>query len=286
MIKVDQFESVFRSSVREIFVYEKIEYKTILIVSDLSGIPLAALLENIQKFMTVIGKDSSVTFETVSGPEFDTTEDLLNLAEKKQPDLIVTYRNLKTRAWRFPHSLGEHLDVLLQKTATPVLVLPHPDAGYAKEGAMEKTGVVMAVTDHMAKDQKLVNHAARFTAPDGKLFLTHIENLGVFEKYMDAISKIHTIETEDAKERIGRQLLKDPKEYIESCRAELMKNELPFSVSAIVEFGTHLSEYKKHIEDHDIDLLVMNTKDEDQLAMHGLAYPLAVELRSIPLLML
>jgi hypothetical protein len=30
----------------------------------------------------------------------------------------------------------------------------------------------------------------------------------------------------------------------------------------------------------------MNTKDEDQLAMHGLAYPLAVELRDIPLLML
>jgi hypothetical protein len=30
----------------------------------------------------------------------------------------------------------------------------------------------------------------------------------------------------------------------------------------------------------------MNTKDEDQLAMHGLAYPLAIELRTIPLLML
>jgi len=30
----------------------------------------------------------------------------------------------------------------------------------------------------------------------------------------------------------------------------------------------------------------LNTKDEDQLAMHGLAYPLAVELRQIPLLML
>jgi len=30
----------------------------------------------------------------------------------------------------------------------------------------------------------------------------------------------------------------------------------------------------------------MNTKDEDQLAMHGLAYPLAIEVRSIPLLLL
>lgn len=30
----------------------------------------------------------------------------------------------------------------------------------------------------------------------------------------------------------------------------------------------------------------MHTKDEDQSAMHGLAYPLAVELRETPLLML
>jgi hypothetical protein len=35
-----------------------------------------------------------------------------------------------------------------------------------------------------------------------------------------------------------------------------------------------------------VDLLVMNTKDEDHSAMHGLAYPLAVELRGTPLLML
>ena len=40
------------------------------------------------------------------------------------------------------------------------------------------------------------------------------------------------------------------------------------------------------IDEHKIDLLVMNTKDEYQTAMHGLAYPLAVELRSIPLLLL
>ena len=39
-------------------------------------------------------------------------------------------------------------------------------------------------------------------------------------------------------------------------------------------------------EKHDVDLLVFNTKEEDQLAMHGVAYPLAVELRRLPLLML
>ena len=48
----------------------------------------------------------------------------------------------------------------------------------------------------------------------------------------------------------------------------------------------HVLGYKELVEENEIDLLVMYTKDEEQLAMHGIAYPLAVELRSTPLLML
>jgi hypothetical protein len=47
-----------------------------------------------------------------------------------------------------------------------------------------------------------------------------------------------------------------------------------------------LGEYRRLITEHRVDLLVFNTLDDDQLAMHGLAYPLAAELRQIPLLML
>ena len=50
--------------------------------------------------------------------------------------------------------------------------------------------------------------------------------------------------------------------------------------------GRRIEEYTRLIEEHEVDLLVMHVKDEDQLAMHGLSYPLAVELRQIPLLML
>ena len=54
----------------------------------------------------------------------------------------------------------------------------------------------------------------------------------------------------------------------------------------IVKLGHHLSDYARLVEEHEIDLLVLNTKDEDQMAMHGIAYPLAVELRDVPMLML
>ena len=50
--------------------------------------------------------------------------------------------------------------------------------------------------------------------------------------------------------------------------------------------GHRLREYQQLIDEHSVALLVIHTKDEDQLAMHGLAYPLAVELRHTPLLMI
>jgi hypothetical protein len=58
------------------------------------------------------------------------------------------------------------------------------------------------------------------------------------------------------------------------------------SVEGIVTVGRSLSEYSRLVEEHEVDLLVLNTKDADQLAMHGVAYPVVVQLRQIPLLLL
>ena len=57
-------------------------------------------------------------------------------------------------------------------------------------------------------------------------------------------------------------------------------------VIGLVKVGKRLSDYSEMVEAEKADLLVMNAKDEDQMAMHGMAYPLAVELRSIPVLLL
>jgi hypothetical protein len=50
--------------------------------------------------------------------------------------------------------------------------------------------------------------------------------------------------------------------------------------------GKRLDVVRSLVSQHRVDLIVMNTKDDDQLAMHGLAYPLAVELRGVAILML
>ncbi len=182
--------------------------------------------------------------------------------------------------------MGTHVDLLTQHTGVPVMLLPHPQAERSAEHAIENTDRVMAIADHLTGDHRLVNYAVRFTENDGTLWLTHVENEATFGRYMEVISKIPTIDTDDAREAVREQLLKEPQDYIDGC-VEVMHNAgTHVKVEHLVVFGHHLSEYRRLIEQHQVDLLVLNTKDEDQLAMHGIAYALAVELRQIPLLML
>ena len=286
MTKVDQFESVFRSAFKEIFIYRKIDFKKILIVTDLSVGDAPLFANKIQQFAHTIHIENHVQWKTLSKEDFHDTVTLLSLVDAYQPDLIFTYRNLHSAAWRYPHSLGEFLDVLVNKTQAPVVVVPHPESEQVQQHAMKNTDSVMLITDHLTNDHDLINYAARFTQNKGKLILMHIECEDTFSRYITAISKIPSIDTQDAEVKLRHQLLKGPRDYISTVHEILEKEQLPITIVEIVGFGHHLEEYRKYIAQYQVDLLVMNTKDKQQMAMHGLAYPLAVELRQIPLLMI
>lgn len=286
MTRVDQFESVFRSATRTIFHPEEVEIGSVMIVSDQPPDEAADFGERVRAFLGALDAGENLRWTTVHGGEFDTVPELLELIEKERPGLVCTYRHLHSDSWRWPYTLGEYVDVLTQAIKTPVLVMPHPERPELRALTGHRTKAVMAVTGHMTGDDRLVNYAARFTEQGGTLLLGHVEDDHVFERYMEAISKIETIDTDSARKDIQARLLKDPTDFIESCREGLARRTPSLSVESIVTRGHRIREYRSLIEAREVDLLVMNTKDEDQLAMHGLAYPLAVELRSIPLLML
>lgn len=283
-MKVDQFESVFRSAAKDPFQYEKLEFRRILVVTDQEADAAAPFLEDVKGLLLEVGSESE--WNTLGNEDYSSVESLLVAVKEAQPDLVVTYRNLRSDAWKWPYILGEYLDALIQIAEPPVLVVPHPEAGRASGHAMQDTDVVMAMTDHLTSDHRLVNVAARLTSANGKLFLAHVEDEQTFERYMETISKIDTIDTEAAEEAIRQQLLKEPSDYITSCTRILAEQQLPLEVESHVGMGHHLDEYRLLLDEHEVDLLVMNTKDEDQLAMHGIAYPLAVQLRRVPLLLL
>jgi len=291
MSKVDQFESVFRSAIHDVFISRQLEFKKILIISDLDSTAHVDFEDQIRQFSryasnTSKTSDSNTLWLSLAKGDFQTTQELIDKVASLQPDLIFTYRNLQSNTWQYNHSLGEFLDALIQKTDVAIVVLPHPMNKKIKKHILKNTDVVMAITDHLSSDNDLVNYALHFTEEQGSLYLMHIEDANTFEYYMNAISKIPTIETNDARETISSQLLKAPKDYINSVTMILKQQEQQLNIHSIVGFGHHLTEYQKYISDYQVDLVVMNTKDKQQMAMHGLAYPLVVELRDIPLLLI
>lgn len=286
MTNVDQFESVFRSAAKEVFAYVPPEIGAVMVLTDLDEYEATLFADRTREFLRVLGPDDRVRWRIVRGDEYRTVPELLGLIETDRPDLVCTYRHLHSEGWRLPFTLGDHVEVLTQATPTPIMLLPHPRAGRASEHAVKDTTAVMGVTDHISGDHRLVNAAAHFTERGGTLYLTHVEDAQAFERYIETIGKIPEIDTELARETIERQLLKEPADFIVSCRTGLDDAGLEIEVESVVVMGRRLLAYRRLIGAHEIDLLVFNTKDDDQLAMHGLAHPLAVELREIPLLML
>lgn len=285
MTNVDQFESMFRSASREPFSFEPQRFDNVVLVTDLESADAKRYADDAAAFLTCPALENA-NWTVVDRDHSQRPAELLALLDRDQPHLVCTYRNLHSRAWEYPYSLGTHLDLMTQHTRVPVLVLPHPEAARAADHALTNTDRVMAMTDHISGDAQLVNVAASMSAQPGTLYLTHIEDEQTLARYLDAISKIAQLDTDTARAALPDKLLHDAREYIETCANELKTPAPNLTVEAIVQFGHHISDYKELIANNEIDLLVLNTTDEDQLAMHGISYELAVELRQIPLLML
>ena len=286
MSKLDQFESAFKSAAKTVYRFTRVTMPKVLVVTDLDAEQTRRFTSDVHDFLKVITDKEATEWAEHRVSADEDVADLLEAVERQRPDLICCYRNLHSRAKRYPFSLGSHVDVLTQATTTPVLLLPVPTDEGRLASRCEDTDRVMVLTDHLTGSDKLIDYAVRFTERDGTLWLAHLEDDATFERYLDAISKIPEIETEVARNTIRVQLLKEPADYIESVRAELERQVQTIRVDSDVRMGHHIADCKRLVDDHEIDLLVMNTKDDEQLAMHGLAYPIAVELRSVPLLML
>ncbi len=284
MSRIDQFESAFRATAREPFRYDPASIGRILIVTDRETEATASFERRVRAYLGVL-EANSPEYRSVGAGAYESVQELLDLAERHEPDLICTYRNLRTEAWRWAYTLGDHLEVLTQVASAPVLVMPHPEDA-SEQRIAQTTEAVTVITDHLTGDHRIVNTAAALTAPGGRLWLTHVEDGAAFDRLMDVIAKIPSIDTDSARAEIRERLLKEPHDYIGSCAHGLARAGLDLHVEEAVSMGHRLREYQSIVQQHEVDLLVLNTKDNDQLAMHGLAHPIAVEMRHTPLLML
>jgi hypothetical protein len=278
MTNIDQFESVFKAADKPVFHPQEIDLSRRVVVCDATGDAAETFRARCRRFLP---DGDQVEWIVVSGDQFNSIGELLRLVTVHEPKVILTHRNLHVPAAEHPYSLGAYLDVLTQATDYPVLVAPQNEPDSFKTPTH-----VMALSDELVGENRLVSFSARLTGEGGTLFLSHIEDEAIFKRYIDAIGKIPSIDTDSARDLILERLLQDSSDYVESCREVLAKQNFVGKIEAVTQTGHRVELCLQLIEEDAIDLLVLNTKDEEQLAMHGLAYPLAVQLRKIPLLLL
>ena len=285
MSHVDQFESAFRSAIRPVYQPHEIELSCVLTISDLSTEDGSAFADANKVYLkSLLTTENKIRWEDLGKGSYDSTATLLEKVQGIKPSLIVTYRNLDTDDWQFQNSVGSRLDTLINQTGFPVLVVPHPKTSHSTDYRHTRNSNVIAITDHLTDDHTLIDFAAAFVDTPGSMVLAHLEDKNTFDRYLEAISRITTIDTDDAAEKIRDQLLKDPMAYIQSCRERLQSSRPQIEVRDIVEFADDISRFKSHIQAQSANLLVMRGIDHDQPGIHGIAQRLINEIRQIPVL--
>lgn len=291
--RLDEFESMFRAAERVPYAHQRPHLRKIALVCD--GTPEAAgkLLTDVKSFLG--GDINNATWQVFSDGDYRNVGELQSALAADPPDLIVTHRHLQEKQLVPQHSLGVYVDVLTQVNASPVLVLP----GTAQEPislAGRSCNRVMVASDHISGQDNLINWGLRMacrsdsSGQEPELHLCHIEDDVVFNRYLQAISQIPEIDTAVAESQLRMRLLKDADDYLQQVQATVENNDDTSSrcpaIKPHVTMGHQLRDFRQLVDQHSIDLLVMNTNDDDQLAMHGLAYALCVELTTTAQLLL
>ncbi|MCG8419044.1 MAG: universal stress protein [Proteobacteria bacterium] len=284
-MKLDDFESLFRSSVKARFHLDSPRMESVVLLTDLPADQAESLESTARRFLSASLAVDKLAWRTTCEGEFGRVREMVSLLDKERPDLVISYRHLLGRDKDLLHSLGSFIDTVTQVTEFPVLLLP--PLGHSNfEQRMARLETVLVATDHIIGDERLINWGLFMCPEHGTVVLAHVEDDTTFQRYMDIIAMIPDANTETTVERIKKKLLGRPADYIGSIAEALESAHIDEKVVPIVTMGRALSDYQRIVEEHNVDLIVLNTKDESQLAMHGMAYAISVELHDRPLLLL
>jgi len=284
-MRIDDFESVFRSAVKTRFHFERFDLERVLLITDMDRAASEPLGELVQRFLKHLEAEDQFELEILSREDWESVPALLEMVRARQPGLVVSYRLLLNDDKDLPRTMGTVLDGLVQVTEYPVLVLPRPDHPSLDE-LLAGTTRVLVITDHMTGDDKLVNWGVHFTPDFGTLVLAHVEDDQVFEHYMEVISRLQGIPTDDAREGILEKLMEMPRDYIHSVSQELMGSGVQETVVPVVEMGNPLEAYEEIARRRGVQLIITNSRDPSRRAMAALSHAIAVEIRDVPLLLL
>ena len=278
-MRLDDFESVFRSALKPSFERESVLLEQVVHISDQGPEDCDAEAQRVRAFLSALDDGDHGAMLSLGRKDWSSAQDLLDKIQGLNPQLIVCQRHLGDPDTDLAYTLGSVVDILTQATSVPVLLLPTP------ESPLRSAERTMVVTDHLTQAAHLVSWGVHMTPDHGVLFLAHIEDEERFEHIAHALRRVPGVDTEPTLARLRDKLLSLPADYVHAVQKTLQEEKVQETVVPVVHFGDPVKLYPSLVAEHQIGLLICDTKDPGQLAMAGLAHALAVSMRTLPLLL-
>ncbi len=285
-MRLDEFESVFRSALKPRYRFARPDVERVLVLTDLSDQRAPAFDRSVRTLLEPLGAHGSVDWQLLCGDAVSDIDHVVEQVRGADVGLVVTHRHVLSR-WRdTPHAIGSALEVLTQLLDVPVLMTPSPDQPGFSARSDRSAQRVLVVADHLAGDQRLIDWGLHITHDDGTIVVAHVEDERVCERYLDAISKIPTLDTDIARRELPAKLLGDANAWIMSVVEQMQEHGVTETLIPVVRLGTPLAVFMDLVAEHTIDLVVARAKENGQHAMEGTAFALATELHETSVLLL
>ncbi len=285
-MRLDEFESVFRSAVKPRYRFARPELSRILVVTDLPTKRATAFERSIRVMLEAIDQHETIDWQLLAGHDVTDIDHVVAQVRGAEVGLVVTHRHVLSQWRNTPYAIGSALEVLTQVCNVPVLMTPSPDQPGFSARVGHTTERVLVVTDHLAGDQSLVDWGLHLTHDDGTIVLAHIEDETICDRYIDAIGRIATLDTDVARAQLPAKLMGIATHYIQSVVEQMQANGVRETLVPVVRMGHPLTQFRRLTREHNIDLVIARAKDDGQQAMNGTAFALATELNETPFLLL
>jgi hypothetical protein len=277
MLKMDHFASIFRAADKELLLISEVLLSKVVLVTDVSR---EESLEIWERWKGILPNDVElVLFDQ------ETSRSLSNLVQRIDTlgcDLIITYRCLHSDAWKYPFAIGSHVEVLTQVSSCPVLLMPDPRENM---DPFTDASLIMLMSGDLSQEGELVGLACGIRGKEAEIILTQLEDNFAMKRLLSLISKIPQIDTDVAERAIFERIEREAEEWVNRCSDLLSQRENPPKITHMLLHEPTIEDCVQLMRNTKPDMLVINTKDDEQLAIHGLAYPLMVQFRNLPLLL-
>lgn len=314
--KVDEFESLFRSSVRPTVEIEKLPLNRILVVLDSEGTEekrdavvriatdmvdrfrvdahilapvrqlqreekvdtsrVNSLLAEALKAIEQTGTRQSVSGEVQIGPVVRT---ILDEVARYQPNILILNSLFGENDEDLEgYSLGSVADRVLGALGTPILLV---------EGLVQEVERMWSDILVYLEDQETAGpcfSATRSLAVKGaKVELLHVLEHRWMEYLHRALELTSKVATEEAHDAIRSAIHSDMQNYIEAAKDALDRTGHNTSFEMLE--GDPVEVTRERVLTHEYGLLICNSVAPDQRLIESVAYNLAAYLRKVPLLL-